>query len=79
MDLSAIALEGLQQANTQLEKLRPESPRLAQPSSDGVNVDTVNLSVKMVALMSARNQTSVNLSILKTANEIQKNLIDLMV
>lgn len=78
MDLSAIALEGLQQANTQLEKAATRIASFGAASSDGVNVDTVNLSVEMVALMSARNQTSVDLSILKTATEIKKNLIDLM-
>jgi flagellar basal body rod protein FlgC len=38
----------------------------------------VDLSAEIVALMSAKNQFSANLSTLKTANQIQKNVLDLM-
>ena len=37
----------------------------------------VDLSAEMVALMSAQSAFEVNLATLKTANEIQKTLVDL--
>ncbi len=76
MDLSAIALQGLEQAQVQLEKT---ATRLASAGApDGATWDTVDLSAEMVALLSAKNQFSANLSTLKIADEIEKNVIDLM-
>jgi hypothetical protein len=78
MDLSAIALQGLQQAEAQLEKAATRIASVGAASPEGANLDTVVLSTEMVALMSARNQSSFSLSVLKTANEIQKNVLDLV-
>lgn len=78
MDISAIAVQGLDQAQAQLETA---GTRLASAgvSLDRSNLDTVDLSAEMVALMSAKNNFLVNATVLKTANEIQKTAIDLMV
>jgi flagellar hook protein FlgE len=38
----------------------------------------VDLSAEIVALMSAKTQFSASLSILKTADDIQKNALDVM-
>jgi hypothetical protein len=78
MDLSVIALGGLQQAAAQLEKAATRIASFGAGSPDGVNVDTVDLSAEIVALMSAKNQTSLNLGTLKIADEIQKNTIDMI-
>ena len=77
MDISAIALQGLEQAQVQLQTA---ATRLAGAglSSDGFNLDSVDLSAGIVALMSAKNNFSVNASVLKTADEIQKTAINLM-
>jgi flagellar hook protein FlgE len=77
MDLSAIALQGLQQAQVQLGNA---ATRLAGAgaSPGGANLDIVDLSTEMVALMSAKTDFSVNLSLLKTVDQIQKDAIDLM-
>ena len=74
MDPSAIALEGLHQADAQLEQA---AARIASfgASSDG-NVDVVDLSAEFVALMTARMMFDANLATLKTAGEMQKSLID---
>ncbi|MBZ5546334.1 MAG: hypothetical protein LAO22_00025 [Acidobacteriia bacterium] len=77
MDISAIALQGLQQADAQLEKAATRIAAYGATSPDGANLDTVDLSAEVVALMSAKTEFSANLKTLKTANEIQKNLIDL--
>jgi flagellar hook protein FlgE len=77
MDLSAIALQGMEQAQVQLENA---ATRLASAGSSpsGANLDIVDLSAEMVALMSAKNNFSVNLSVLKTASQIEKQVTDVM-
>ena len=77
MDISAIALEGLQQADAQLVKAATRIAAYGAASPDGANLDSVDLSAEMVALMSAKNDFAANLKALQTANEIQKNVIDL--
>jgi hypothetical protein len=77
MDLSAIALQGLAQAQVQLEAAaRLSSAGTASP--DGASLDIVDLSAETVALMSAESFVSINLSTLKTADQIQKKVIDLL-
>jgi len=78
MDLSAIALQGMQQAETQLENVAIKIAEYGATSPDGANLDTVDLSAEMVALMSAKNEFSLNLKTLETADEVQKSLIDVM-
>jgi len=78
MDISAIALQGVQQAEAQLEQAATKIASYGSASPDGANLDTVDLSTEMVALMSAKNQTSLNLAVMKTAGEVQKKLIDVM-
>ncbi len=78
MDLSAIALQGLEQGQAQLEQAATRLARAGAESPDGASLDTVDLSAEIVALMSAKTQFSANLSTLKTADQIQKNVLDLM-
>lgn len=78
MDLSAIALQGLQQADVQLEKAAARIASAATLSPDGSNVDAVDLSAEIIALLSAKNQFSVQLATLKVADELQKNSINII-
>ena len=78
MDLSAIALQGLQQADARLEAAATGIAWFGNSSPDGANLDTEDLSAEVVALMSAQNQCAANLIPVKTAGEIQKSAIDLM-
>ena len=78
MDLSAIALQGLEQA-----RLNSRTPPLGwrvrgRTLPTAPAVDSVDLSAEIVALMSAKTQFSANLSTLKTANQIQKSGLDVM-
>ena len=75
MDVSSIALQGLQQANTQLEAAATAIATAGSDSSSG-NVDVVDLSAEMVALMSAKTQLDLNLTTLKTADQMQQSLVD---
>ncbi|HTR25712.1 MAG TPA: flagellar basal body rod C-terminal domain-containing protein [Terriglobales bacterium] len=78
MDLSAIALQGLQQADAQLEAAVTKVASAVDPSADGAYVDTVSLSAAMVAMLSAKDQFSADASLVRTADELQKTTIDLM-
>lgn len=77
MDISAIALQGLDQASAQLDAAASKIAGAGAASPDGASPDTVSLSEEMVALMSAKNLFAANAATLKTADQVQKNLIDL--
>jgi flagellar hook protein FlgE len=77
MDPSAIALQGLQQAELQLEKAAGGIASTEAQSSGGGNVDVVDLSTEMVALMCAQILYEANLATLKTADQVEQNLVSL--
>jgi flagellar hook protein FlgE len=77
MDASAIALQGLQQAEFQLDAAANAIAGGGTDSSNAGNVDVVDLSAEMVALMSAQTQYEANLATLKTADQIEQNLVNL--
>jgi len=78
MDLSSIALQGLQQADTQLANAASNIASFQSNTPAGAGVDTVDLSAAVVALLSAKNSYSANVATVKTAEEIQKITIDLL-
>jgi flagellar hook protein FlgE len=77
MDPSAIALQGLQQAEFQLNTAAAGIASAGADSSSGGNVDVVDLSTEMVALISARILYDANLATLKTADQVEQNLVNL--
>ena len=78
MDVSSIALQGLQQADAQLEQAAATIASFGATSPDGATLDVVDLSSAILALNSARNQSLVNLSTLKVADQMQKSVIDMI-
>jgi len=78
MDLSAIALQGIDQAEAGLEAAASGLPSAAGLSADGAAPDTVTLSSEVVALLSARDQFSVGVATLKIADETQKSAVNLL-
>jgi len=76
MDPSSIALQGLHQADIQLETAAAKIASAGGTSPDGPNLDIVDLSTEMVALMSAQTLFEANLATLETAGQMQKSLID---
>jgi hypothetical protein len=78
MDISAIALQGLEQASAQLDAAAAGIASAGAASPNGASLDIVSLSEEMVALMSAKTMDLANLSTLKTADQIQKSAIDLI-
>ena len=78
MDISSIALQGLQQADTQLASAASKIASFQSNTSAGANLDTVDLSAVMVALLSAKNSFWANAATVKVAEEIQKTTVDLL-
>jgi len=77
MDVSSIALQGLAQADAQLETVAARIAAVGANSPDGATLDVVNLGAEMVAMLSAQTLFSANLATLKTADQMQKTLTDL--
>jgi hypothetical protein len=77
MDSSAIALQGLQQAEVQLEAAANGIVRAGTGSPDGATSDVVDLSAEMVALTSAQVLYESNLATLKTADQVEQRLVNL--
>jgi hypothetical protein len=75
MDISAIALDGLQRADAQLNQT---AARIASFGTEAGQDDSVDLSAEMVALITIKNQTSVDVAALKTGEDIQKTLLDIL-
>ena len=71
MDVTAIALSGLQAAQQTLETT---SRRIASPQQPG---DVVDLSTDMVALIEANRQFAANAKVIQTAEQMQKHTLDL--
>lgn len=74
MDISAIALQGVQQAEAQLEQA---ATNIAS-SAGGSGPDVANFTAEALALISAQNETAVNVAMLKVADQVQKSVINLL-
>jgi flagellar basal body rod protein FlgC len=78
MDLSAIALQGLEQAQVQLDAAASNLANAGSNSPNGANLDTVDLAAQIVAVNSAQTLVAINLSTLKTVDQLQKTALDLL-
>ena len=78
MDISAIALQGLNQAQAQLEQTGGRLASIGDNTPDGTSVDTANLSDAAVSLLSAKNAFSTGIQLLKVADEMQSQAINLL-
>ena len=74
MEIQAIALQGLQQAQSQVE----QSARRIAAGAQSTSGDTVDLAGEIVSLLSARNAFETNLKLAKTADELERSAIDLL-
>ena len=78
MDISAIAFQGLERAQTQFGQAARNLASPVSPSPDGSGVDSVSLSEQTVSLLSAKNAFEMNVSVMKIANEMEGRAIDLL-
>jgi flagellar basal body rod protein FlgG len=74
MDPSSIALQGLQQAEVQLEAAAAAIAGAGAPSANGSNPDVVDLSAEMIALLSAQTSFAANIAALESVDQMQKTL-----
>jgi hypothetical protein len=77
MDLSEIALQGLQQADSQLDTAAGKIASSGAQSPDGASLDVVDLSAEMIALLSAKTLAAANIATLKVDGEVQNSLLDI--
>lgn len=77
MDLSSIALQGLDRASAQLDAA---AGRIVDAglTSACPPADTISLSEEIVALMSAETLYSANISTLKSADQTQRSLLNVL-
>lgn len=78
MDISGIALLGLQQADIELNRAASKVVSWGTQSMDETGGDAVDLSSAVVALISAKNAYSVDLKVLKTTEQMQAEAADLL-
>ena len=78
MDISSIALQGLEQAQLQLQSAASQLSSATTASSAGSPADTVDLSVAAVSMISAKEQSSTSVDAMKIADEVQKTLLSLL-
>jgi Zn-dependent M28 family amino/carboxypeptidase len=78
MEASAIALQGLQNAEALLERAATRIARAGATDAAGNPVDVVDLSREMVALILARDFFKGNARVLETAGEMQKHVLDIL-
>ena len=78
MDLTTIALRGLQQADAQLGSAASKIATSGATAPAGATQDTVDLSDAVVALLSAKNLYAANLGTVKTADEVLNATFDLI-
>ena len=78
VDISSIALQGLQQAQSQFDSSAQRLASIGSQTPDGANVDTVSLSTEAVSMLAAKNQFAANINVLKVADEMQKSVVNLL-
>jgi hypothetical protein len=76
MSTSAISIQGLEQANDQLNAAADAIAKAVTPPSSSVPV-APDLAADIVSLTSAQTQFETSISTLKTADQIEQRLIDI--
>jgi hypothetical protein len=71
MDITAIALQGVDQAGAQLQDAATQLASIGPDTPAGAGVDVVDFSSAVVALLSAQNQFAANIGTLNVADNIQ--------
>lgn len=77
MNVISTALEGADRAQDKVERV---AKRLAQFAAfeDSAPVDTVHLSEEIVSLVAAQNAYAVNITVARTAVEMESKLLDIL-
>lgn len=75
VEISAIALSGLDRAQASLDQTATRLARLAGPETPG---DTADLSSAMVDMLAAKDEFAVNIKMLKVADQMNGQVLDIL-
>ena len=75
MQITAIALEGMERAQARVDLAAARLSKVADPEA---NQDLVDLSQDTVALMAARNDFSLQTKVMRTAQEMEGGLLSVI-
>ena len=78
MEFSEIAVSGLKQAEKGLEHAATRVASAGVPSNGAAPGDTVDLSDSVVAMLTAKQELAASLNGFKTADQIQRQTIELL-
>ena len=76
MTISDIALQGIQRAESNLERLAHNVA--TQTASDNQITDSIDFSDVAIRLIQDRNEVHVNVKTLQTADEMTKTILDII-
>jgi len=72
MEISAIALAGMNAAQARLEHTPTRIAHVSEPA------DRIDLSTELAALMESHNDFAINVKVLKTADQMQQSVLDIV-
>jgi hypothetical protein len=75
MDITAVALQGLQEAQARIDKASASLSRLSIDASSG---DSVDLSSEVIALIAAQGQVETSVATAKSADQVEQKLLDVL-
>ncbi len=78
MSASSISLQGMQQAEEELQVAAATLANVNTESASSGNADTVDLSTDAVAMMQAQASFEASLASLNTADQTQQALLDVL-
>lgn len=78
MEISAIALQGLNQAQAQVEQAGGRLASVGANFGDGTPVDSADLTDATVALLAGKNAFAADIQLLKVADQMQSQAINLL-
>jgi len=78
VQLSAITLNGLNRAEERVEQAVGRLGRMTDAPTSGEPTDVVDLSTATVGLLAARQDYSAQLQVLRTADKLERQALDLL-
>ncbi|MFN7922999.1 MAG: hypothetical protein U0Q16_23045 [Bryobacteraceae bacterium] len=78
MEVTAIALEGLGRAQAQIEASAKRVARPVSSESGGIPTDVVDLTKEATDIILAASSYKANLATIRTADELEKHVLDIL-
>jgi hypothetical protein len=78
VELTAISLQGLERAQASFERSAGRLASLGSSTPDGAPADAVELSTAAADLLSARQDFTLDLKVVETAKQMERETLDLL-